>query len=231
MKALKDLTGQAFGCLKVVDLASVKGKQGQRLWNCVCTCGEPRLVMQQSLTTGNTRTCGDRLRHPPNATTFVNGFVFMDVSTPTHSGVFTQIDAEDLAKVISIRQRWLYHDSAPGETWGKYVVASDRKTKLHRLIAGASGPWQTDHINGDTLDNRKSNLKIVTAAQNAKNQKRRKTNTSGHTGVYAAKGGFIAEIQADGVKHHLGLFETAYEASIAYRAAAKVLNFSDRHGL
>ena len=201
------------------------------MWNCVCTCGENRLVMQQSLATGNTRTCGDRLRHPPNATIPGNGCVLMDVSTPSHPGMFTQIDPEDLPRVVGIRQRWLYHDSAPGEAWGKYVIASDRKTRLHRLIAGASGSLQTDHLNGNTLDNRKANLKIVTAAQNAKNQKRRRTNTSGCTGVYAAKGGFIAEIQADGVRHHLGLFETAYEASIAYRAAAKVLNFSNRHGL
>ena len=61
---------------------------------------------------------------------------------------------------------------------------------MHRMIGAAPDGMQVDHIDGDGLNNRRSNLRIVTAAQNAQNVKLRRNNESGIKGVYGhqAKG-------------------------------------------
>jgi hypothetical protein len=52
----KDLTDQKFGRLTVVSIAPPKN--GRPAWNCVCECGETRVVYTFSLTSGNTQSCG-----------------------------------------------------------------------------------------------------------------------------------------------------------------------------
>lgn len=55
---------------------------------------------------------------------------------------------------------------------------------LHRFLLNASKEYVVDHISGDTLDNRKNNLRICTFEMNCKNRKRRNiNNTTGHKGV------------------------------------------------
>lgn len=230
-----DLTGQQFGTLKVINEAQ-RSHHKQRMWNCICTCGNTRTVLQHSLTSGNTKTCGD---HPKNKYTQMDGYVLLDVSTPKLPGTFTKISNEDLHKVINFklersgRLKWMAHNDHYGR-WGTYVSATDRKTRLHRFIMDLTDPvLQIDHINGDTLDNRRENLRIVTPRENAKNVRKRINNTSGYTGVWfdSRKKLYIAELQYNNKKIFIGSYDEKHEANIAYRAAIKVLGFSDRHGL
>lgn len=234
-KTRLNLTGQQFGTLVVID-ETERSQHGQRMWNCICTCGNKRTVLQHSLTSGNTKTCGD---HPKNNYTTYDDYVLLDVSTPKLPETFTKISLDDLHKVINFkakrggRLKWMAHDNHRGR-WGIYVSATDRKTRLHRLIMDLTDPTlQIDHINGDTLDNRRENLRIVTPAENAKNVRKRINNTSGYTGVWFNKNKnlWTAEIQLNNRKIHIGNYDEKYEANIAYRAAAKVLGFSERHGL
>lgn len=95
---------------------------------------------------------------------------------------------------------------------------------------------QTDHINGNTLDNRKENLRICSIAENGRNRKIQKNNTSGYSGVSYMKGvcKWQATICVNKNKIYLGVFETAEESARAYDSAAKEyfgefarLNFTD----
>ena len=89
-----------------------------------------------------------------------------------------------------------------------------RTVVLHRLMfPDARG--EIDHINGDKLDNRRANLRICTHQQNAFNQARRCTNTSGYIGVSPVRdaGYFEAYIHLHGHKHHIGLFPSARHAA------------------
>lgn len=64
-----------------------------------------------------------------------------------------------------------------------YYVKSDRK-HLHREIMNVTNPKvQIDHINGDTLDNRKINLRVTDQRGNSKNMHMYKNNKTGVNGV------------------------------------------------
>lgn len=101
----------------------------------------------------------------------------------------------------------------------------------HRLAwLFVHGRWpkdQLDHINGDRSDNRISNLRECTDAENRQNWTRPKSNNPhGLIGVnwHAGANKFSAQIQINRKQKHLGLFETAEEAHSAYLAAKRSLH-------
>jgi hypothetical protein len=128
------------------------------------------------------------------------------------------VDAVDVPLVCAYRWR----KSQKG-----YAISVGRKSvRMHRLITGCVANMQVDHINGDRLDNRRSNLRIVTNSQNQMN--RRVTNNKcGIKGVYyhirCKK--WCAKIQRDGQQLYLGVFRTAEEA-----AQARTLTEKQIHG-
>lgn len=110
---------------------------------------------------------------------------------------------------------------------------SNKKIYLHRFLLGVSGFYQTvDHINGDKLDCRRSNLRVATRGQNNTNTRLvRKNNSSGFRGVskmlevYGWNGRWKAQIQGGGEKNRfIGSFKTKEEAARAYNEAAKKLH-------
>lgn len=81
-----------------------------------------------------------------------------------------------------------------------------------------------DHIDGDKLNNQRTNLRKCTIAQNIQNQKLRKDNTSGFKGVTKYLNRWKSEIEVFGKKMHIGVFATAIEAAKAYDESAKRLH-------
>lgn len=124
------------------------------------------------------------------------------------------VDDEDYEVVNSIT--WYYNGRyAARKTNGKTIL-------LHRFIMKPSIGFVIDHINGDTLDNRKCNLRICNQSQNRANSKRSKTNKSGYKGVCFDKRlkKYRAYIKKDGVMYNLGLYITAKDAGKAYNKKA-----------
>lgn len=83
-----------------------------------------------------------------------------------------------------------------------------------------------DHINGDTLDNRRCNLRVATHKENLTNRGMQRNNTAGFKGVsvYKRTGKYTAQIHVDSIKHHLGYFDTPIQAHKAYCDAALILH-------
>lgn len=105
---------------------------------------------------------------------------------------------------------------ASGYLAGRYI-------QMHRLIMSTPTGVFVDHINGDTLDNRRANLRHCTHTENAQNA-RRVVGAVAFKGVTRHfDGSFRARIKFDGRTKHLGLFATPEEAARAYDAAASAL--------
>jgi hypothetical protein len=119
------------------------------------------------------------------------------------------------------------------ETGHKYIRRTT-KTKtlvellLHRYILNPPNGFYVDHIDGNGLNNKISNLRICSNSQNQMNAKLRKDNTSGYKGVHwdAWSQKWRAEILADGIHYRLGRFKTKEDA-IDARLKAMVEHHGD----
>jgi hypothetical protein len=99
-----------------------------------------------------------------------------------------------------------------------YPMAWDKRrgrtVRIHRIILDVQRGQIVDHINGNRLDNRRENLRVVTAKQNALNRL-----VKGWTYVKRLKKPFVAMVKvAKGVSLHLGCFATKEEAIAAYKS-------------
>lgn len=99
---------------------------------------------------------------------------------------------------------------------------------MHRLIMGLNEPW-LDHRNGNTLDNRRMNLRVCDGVGNAANRKKRllakpdRVTSSQYKGVTFKKSikRWYARIGSDTDRESLGCYATEEEAACAYNVAAK----------
>lgn len=99
--------------------------------------------------------------------------------------------------------------------------------KAHRLAwLYVHGVWPSchiDHINCDPSDNRISNLREATNAENIRNQRRKCNNTTGRKGVFWHRraGKYMAQIMVNGRSVYLGLHPTIEDAAAAYEDASQ----------
>lgn len=100
------------------------------------------------------------------------------------------------------------------------------------LIVHGSHADQIDHENGNRADNRLSNIRSVSRAENARNRQHQRNNTSGHIGVtrLAAANRWTAGIKVSGTQIHLGTFRSKSEAIQARKAAERRYGFHAAHG-
>lgn len=102
--------------------------------------------------------------------------------------------------------------------------------QLHREILGLSpgDGWEADHENGNPLDNRRSNLRVATHAQNLQNRKSG-YGSSSFRGVswHKRKMKWAAGVKVDGKRHNLGLFDDEEEAArVAADARRKLMPYT-----
>jgi hypothetical protein len=91
---------------------------------------------------------------------------------------------------------------------------------MHREILKPRDEFETDHINGNKLDNRRCNLREVDDVQQNWNKGARKTNKLGVKGVHLRHGKYLVRIGIGTQNKQVGLFNTLEEAKAAYNRAA-----------
>jgi len=204
---IKNLESQRFGRLVVVSLDHVVYKKGA-YWKCECDCGKFKIVSARNLKQGYVQSCGC-LYYKKHRYRTEGPVTYVKLIKRNTEFI---IDTEDLEKTIKFN--WTYCE-------GGYVTRSENKRTiyLHKYLFGSKDGFETDHKNGNTLDNRKNNLRFSTHNQNIFNSKR-KSNLVGYLGVTKVKGKktrpYRAVIHAYNIQHHIGYYHTAEEAAIAY---------------
>lgn len=140
--------------------------------------------------------------------------------SPKYPEAYTLLDDEDYPNF----QEYKYY--CDGRGYARRGIKTDgiKSTRaLHREIIDCPDNMMVDHINHDTLDNRRCNLRIVTTNQNQQN-----SNPNGnrkYKGVYknSKTDRWEARIGHNKKQHYLGIFATQIEAAMAYDIAARPL--------
>lgn len=142
---------------------------------------------------------------------------------PLTQGKFAVVDDDDYAWLS--QWSWTAVKPRKSRSWYAHMQDGRRTRALHRVIMGDPAGAEVDHVNGDGLDNRRENLRVVTHQQNTRNTRLRRTSRSGYKGVSKAKhvDAYRARIFLDGKEVWLGYFKSAVEAARAYDEAARRL--------
>ena len=143
----------------------------------------------------------------------------------------TLISTDDFDRVNEFKGKW--HASLDKRNNSYYISGHQpkekggyEKIKIHRWITRCPKGLEVDHINHNTLDNTRENLRISTHMENMQNLRLSITNKSGHRGVSRRKNGkWVARVGLRGKRIHIGEFcdlNTAAEA--AHQARIELMN-------
>ena len=169
-----DLTGRTFGGLTVL-WKHKSSNNGGASWVCRCSCGHLEILKGSKLLSGHNTHCAycnyGRFK-------FHDRYNTVECILPRGDSFF--FDFDDMPKVI--RYRWTrmkngYYRASLGSRENGHIL-------LHRLIMNPREGMAVDHIDGDRSNCRKSNMRICTPAENARNSALNGNNQSGYKGVY-----------------------------------------------
>ena len=225
-----DLTGMQFERWTVIKKSEKKSKE--IYWECLCSCKNKtkKDVAARSLRGGRSKSCGclqketasilGKNKKKYNKYKIINDNVVEMITTNTKEKFC--IDLIDFNKIKDYA--WRYG------TWGHICTTVIEKGKrksviLHRLLMDFPNKI-IDHKDRNPLNNRRSNLRLVTQKENQQNFSKSSRNTSGHIGVHKNKykTKWVARIFSNNQSYHLGEFENKEEA-IIYRLKAELKYF------
>jgi hypothetical protein len=143
---------------------------------------------------------------------------------PLTQGQVAIIDEDDYELVSQFTWHALWAKSTQSfyAVRGVHIRGGNSATiGMHNLIMGD----RVDHKNGNTLDNRRENLRLATHSQNGANRRVGRNNSSGYKGVSRDKRGgrWQAGIKSQGKSRFLGYFNDPVDAAKAYDSAAREL--------
>ena len=155
---------------------------------------------------GYFRDTSPRTQRDKNNIVIENNYAYIDLYDKSYNVIAKAIiDIEDISKVKNIKWRMNCN--------GYVINNSNTSMFLHRRILNTDK--MVDHINGNRLDNRKSNLRICNHSQNQMN--------ANYKGVYDYNERYIAKIKLNGKQKHIGVFDIYEEALYARWFAERIV--------
>lgn len=140
---------------------------------------------------------------------------------PLTQGKFALVDDSDYENLVkfdwqAIKSGYCYYAVRNGAR----IKGKRTPVRMHMVIMETPKGMETDHIDGDGLNNQRKNLRVCTRSENQHNRTKYKNNTSGFKGVVLTKYKnsiyFRAQIVVDGKKVYLGSFSSDVDAYKAY---------------
>ncbi len=133
---------------------------------------------------------------------------------PISKGKHVIVDADDYNWLV--QKKWFFSGRYAGRREGTKTIY------MHKLILATPKGLVSDHIDGDGLNNRRSNLRICTRAENLKNKanyKKKKTSKFKGVSWQRKPGKWSSRIMVNGKRIYLGGFDSEEKAAAIYREA------------
>ena len=146
----------------------------------------------------------------------------LNIVSKKHGVFVAYFDKEDESTVS--RHTWCV--SRKKSISNKFYAATSINNKIvymHHMIFGKIGVSTNnhiDHIDGNSLNNRRSNLRLITVSQNIANSGVRKNNSTGYKGVTKKRNKYSVKIKVNRVVINGGVFDTKKDAAIKYNELA-----------
>lgn len=202
-KRIKDLTGQRFGRLTVIE-RSPNRKHGRICWRCQCDCGEECIVTSHDLTGGHTKSCGCLKKEHGNA---------LELS----GSKFGRLTALNPTDNRSYKGSVMWHCRC--QCGNELEVAADDLLNGHYVSCGCKQKerqkqiYKTLHHVGNTC------------LEYLEKRNYRSDNTSGYQGVHKIREDkYRSTIGFNGKRYHLGYFDTLEEAIFARKKGEEQLH-------
>lgn len=131
------------------------------------------------------------------------------------NGMVGKVDKKDWPEIVKYKWRAAKNSKSPNANW--YIRGNSPPITgifMHRMLLKAPTKSYVDHINGDGLDNRRSNIRLANALENARNRK--SIGKSKYKGVSVYGKSFQASITIKGKYKYLGRHDSEIKAAIAY---------------
>lgn len=146
-------------------------------------------------------------KRKPNKYRVVGNTVYVYI---TNTDKYMLCDLEDWEKYKDLT--WAIAD---GYACSNKSIDNPKRLKFHRLVMNPPKDMEVDHINHNTLDNRKENLRVVSHVANMNNRKKQCNNKTGICGVVRRNDMYYAQMCVNGKYISLGSYKTLEEAKAA----------------
>lgn len=185
MKKTTDFVGRRFDRLLVIEYGyKINSKN---FWLCLCDCGNKKYIRQSDLVCNKIKSCGclmrekslERINHYNIINKKYNTYIKKDgyiIGVCQNKPVEFYIDEDDFDL---IKNYYWYLDNR------NYICTkiNNKVMRLQNIILFHDDKYVVDHIDGNTYNNRRQNLRICTQEENTRNRTVGKNNTSGIKGV------------------------------------------------
>lgn len=149
---------------------------------------------------------------------------------PLSQGKFAEVNTGDFEKLNKFR--WTLKTSKRTSVLyaKRFAIVNGKQTtiQMHTQIMNPPKGMQVDHIDRDGLNNRRSNLRITTRAQNQQNQRKHSKGSSKYRGVTFTAYGWVARISVNNKQVSLGIWSNEIKAALAYDMACR--KYHGKHG-
>mgnify|MGYP001569182729 CR=1 FL=1 len=134
---------------------------------------------------------------------------------------YTLVDDEDFAYLN--QWKWHFNKSRKNDVGRAARIVNRKMIYMSRLIMNPPKNKQIDHIDGNSLNNQKENLRVCSNAENLRNRSKQRNNFSGFKGVSwdKSRNNWRVAIQINKKDMFLGRFKTKEKAALTYNKAAK----------